>query len=198
MFFLSLLITIFANTIVPLIIVAVFGKRPKKQSLTIAIVNAVVVYIIFVAINTAADGGTTSAFPAYLFGVLSYFILLDKDQKKQEKKEDSPADDSVSILKEDAEDPETMNIKVSGNSMSPKIEDGDTIQVHKQASVDSGEIAVILLDGEKMLVKKIVYGLDGAVELHSLNPAYPVMKLDSSDSHRVQVLGSVQKITKNV
>lgn len=197
MFFLSLLITIFANTIVPLIIVAVFGKRPKKQSLTIAIVNAVVVYIIFVAINTAADAGTTSAFPAYLFGVLSYFILLDKDQK-QEKKEDTSSEDTVSVMNEDTEDPETMYIKVSGNSMSPKIEDGDTIQVHKQASVDSGEIAVILLDGEKMLVKKIVYGLDGAVELHSLNPAYPVMKLDSSDGHRVQVLGSVQKITKNV
>ena len=52
---------------------------------------------------------------------------------------------------------ETICIRVKGDSMSPKIEDGDLIQVHKQSSVDSGDIAVVLLDGSEGLVKKVVY-----------------------------------------
>lgn len=38
--------------------------------------------------------------------------------------------------------------------MYPKIEDGDTIVIHKQDSVDSGQIAVVLIDGEDAVVKK--------------------------------------------
>lgn len=96
-----------------------------------------------------------------------------------------------------AEAAETICIKVKGDSMYPKIEDGDIIQVHKQTSVDSGKIAVVLIDGEEALVKKIVYGSDW-IELHSFNPMYPVMRFDGQDVLRVQVLGLVRKIIKNV
>ena len=47
--------------------------------------------------------------------------------------------------------------------MYPKIEDGDIIVVRKQSSVDSGSIAVILVDGEEGLVKnRVRQGLDRA------------------------------------
>ena len=92
---------------------------------------------------------------------------------------------------------ETICIKVKGDSMYPKIEDGDVIQVHKQTSVDSGKIAVVLLDGEEALVKKAVYGSDW-IELQSFNPMYPIMRFDGRDVLRVQVLGLVRKIIKNV
>ena len=92
---------------------------------------------------------------------------------------------------------ETICIKVKGDSMYPKIEDGDVIQVHKQTSVDSGKIAVVLLDGEEALVKKAVYGSDW-IELQSFNPLYPIMRFDGRDVLRVQVLGLVRKIIKNV
>lgn len=96
-----------------------------------------------------------------------------------------------------AEAAETICIKVKGDSMYPKIEDGDIIQVHKQTSVDSGKIAVVLIDGDEALVKKTVYGSDW-IELHSFNPMYPVMRFDGQDVLRVQVLGLVRKIIKNV
>lgn len=55
---------------------------------------------------------------------------------------------------------ETIGIRVKGDSMYPKIENGDIIIVRKQESVDSGSIAVLLLDGEEGLVKKVEYGPD--------------------------------------
>ena len=91
----------------------------------------------------------------------------------------------------------TLGIKVTGNSMYPKIEDGDTIVVRKQESVDSGSIAVILLDGEEGLVKKVKYGPDW-IDLISINPEYPVKHFEGSDVQRLRVVGLVRQVIKMV
>jgi repressor LexA len=92
---------------------------------------------------------------------------------------------------------ETIFIRVHGDSMFPKIEDGDIIQVHKQESVDSGSVAVVILDGEDGLVKRVVYG-DTWIELHSFNPLYKTQRFNDRDVLRVRVVGLVQKIIKEV
>ena len=92
---------------------------------------------------------------------------------------------------------ESLCIRVTGDSMFPKIEDGDIIQVHKQTSVDSGSIAVVLLDGDEGLVKKVIYG-DDWVELHSINPMYPVQRFEGPEVLRLRVVGLVKKIIKEV
>lgn len=90
----------------------------------------------------------------------------------------------------------TICIRVCGDSMYPKIENGDIIQVHKQTSVDSGSIAVVFLDGEG-LVKKVEHG-EGYIILHSINPLYPPMKFEGKDILRIEVVGLVKKIIKDV
>lgn len=92
---------------------------------------------------------------------------------------------------------ESIFVTVRGDSMYPKIEDGDVVLVHKQDSVDSGAIAVVLLDGEEALVKKVIYG-DTWIELHSVNPEYQTRRFEGKDVLRLQVLGLVKKIIKNV
>ena len=95
------------------------------------------------------------------------------------------------IINSEKEAADTIAIRVSGDSMSPKIEDGDIIRVHKQESVDSGSIAVVLLDGEEGLVKKVVYG-DDWIELHSINPYYPVRRFEGEEVLRLRVVGLVK------
>lgn len=96
-----------------------------------------------------------------------------------------------------AEAEETICVIVHGDSMFPKIENGDIIQVHKQTSVDSGAIAVVLLDKSEALVKKVIYGTDW-IELHSINPMYQIQRFEGKDVLRIEVLGLVKKIIKNV
>ena len=96
----------------------------------------------------------------------------------------------------DSEANETICIKVTGDSMSPDIEDGDMIQVHKQTSVDSGSVAVVLVDGEEALVKKVIYD-DSHVELHSFNPNYPAISFSGAELMRIQVLGLVKNTLKS-
>lgn len=92
---------------------------------------------------------------------------------------------------------ETIAIRVSGDSMSPKIEDGDIIRVHKQESVDSGSIAVVLLDGDEGLVKKVVYG-DTWIELRSINPYYPVRRFENEEVLRLRVVGLVKGVFREI
>lgn len=91
---------------------------------------------------------------------------------------------------------ETLCIKVQGNSMSPMIENGDIIQIHKQTSVDSGSLAVVLVDDDDAFVKKIIYG-ESFVELHSINPQYKPIRFEGADILRVRVVGLVRRIIKN-
>ena len=80
--------------------------------------------------------------------------------------------------------------------MYPKIEDGDLVVVRKQSSVDNGQIAVVLIDGDEGLVKKVYYG-NGWIELVSINPEYAPKRFEGSEAKRVEVVGLVRKIIKN-
>lgn len=93
--------------------------------------------------------------------------------------------------------PDMMCIKVSGDSMYPKIEDGDIIVVRRQPIVDNGQIAVVLIDGEDGVVKKINSG-NNFIELISINPMYPPRRFEDEDTERVSIVGLVKQIIKNV
>lgn len=88
-------------------------------------------------------------------------------------------------------------VNVVGDSMFPKIEEGDKLLVRKQESVDSGSIAVVLLDGEEASVKRVVYG-DTWIELQSINPYYPPRRFEGADVQRVRVLGLVKQVSKEI
>lgn len=95
--------------------------------------------------------------------------------------------------KEEAEN--TLCVTVSGDSMSPRIENGDIIQIRQQRSVDSGDLAAVLLDDANYFVKKVEYGAD-YIRLISLNPDYKPIVLRGAEVQRCFVLGKVMTITK--
>ena len=161
------------------------------------------------------DGNTLYKIADYFNVSVDYLLgKTDKKEKPSAKSEEQnavflddkkiymlPIYESVDYLPcyitNQSEAEESLCIKVKGDSMYPKIEDGDIIQVHKQTSVDSGSIAVLLIDGEEGVVKRVVYG-DDWIELHSINPTYPVLRYEGADVLRLQVVGLVKKIIKDV
>jgi repressor LexA len=100
-------------------------------------------------------------------------------------------------FKNESEAAETMTIKVTGDSMYPKIEDGDVIAVKKQTSVDSGTVAAVLIDGQDAVVKKVTYGDDWII-LHSFNPEYMDREFRGADVQRIRIMGKVTKIIKEM
>ena len=94
----------------------------------------------------------------------------------------------------DAEAAATLYIRAVGDSMAPRIQDGDLLRVLKVESVDAGRIGVFLIDGEMGVVKQAQYepGCDWLV-LHSLNPAFRDLRFQGDEElSRVRVLGLVK------
>lgn len=71
-------------------------------------------------------------------------------------------------------DGEYAALKVKGDSMSPRIEDGDVIICKLTSDADSGDIVVALINGQDATVKKLIKQTNGIV-LQPLNPAYEPM-----------------------
>lgn len=91
---------------------------------------------------------------------------------------------------------ETICITVRGDSMHPKIEDGDIVQVHKQDIAETGDI-VVILDGDEAFVKRFIHGKNGVI-LESFNPAYPPMKYTREESNNLRIVGVVKRIIRNL
>lgn len=103
------------------------------------------------------------------------------------------------LIDSDYEAEHTICIRVSGNSMYPKIEDGDLIQVYKTDSIDNGRVGVFLIDETDGIVKRVFYNPgEDWLELHSYNPEYPPRRFEGPDLLRVRTLGLVKKIIKDI
>ena len=92
-------------------------------------------------------------------------------------------------------DGEYFGLRVKGHSMEPKISDGDVVIVRRQEDVESGEIAVVLVNGDEATVKRIKKAPAGVTLIPS-NPAYePIFYTnDEIESLPVKVIGRVVEL----
>lgn len=82
---------------------------------------------------------------------------------------------------------EYFGLKISGHSMEPKISDGDVVIVKRQPDVETGEIAVVLVNGDDATVKRIKKSPQGVTLLPS-NPAYEPMYFTNEEIERLPVV----------
>lgn len=85
-------------------------------------------------------------------------------------------------------------LRITGDSMLPLLAEGDLVIVHDQDDVESGQTAVVLINGEEATVKKVVKTNEG-IELHAMNPYYPVKKFTFKDMQKipVKIIGRVRE-----
>ena len=83
-------------------------------------------------------------------------------------------------------------LKVRGDSMSPKILDGDTLIVREQSTADDGEIVIVTVNGDEGTCKKLKRYPD-ALALVSINPLYePIMYTwEEVEQLPVRIVGKV-------
>ncbi|MBP1083475.1 helix-turn-helix domain-containing protein [Bacillus capparidis] len=85
---------------------------------------------------------------------------------------------------------EYFYLRAKGDSMSgARISDGDLLLIRKQADVEDGEIAAVVINEEAVL--KRVYKQEGTLVLQSENPKYPPIVLTDG---RVQIVGKLKKV----
>ncbi len=74
-----------------------------------------------------------------------------------------------------------------GDSMLPKIQDGDIVAIHKQEEVHNGEVAAVRIGDEATL--KYVFLHPDYIELRPANPAYESIIRRKDDMNDVRIEG---------
>lgn len=93
---------------------------------------------------------------------------------------------------------EYLGLRVKGKSMEPKYLEGDTIIVLRQDDCESGQDAVVYVNGYDATLKKVIKQQFGIV-LQPLNPDFEPMFYDYGDeSDPIRILGVVVEIRRKV
>lgn len=92
---------------------------------------------------------------------------------------------------------ECFALRIQGDSMSPDIPNGSTVIVRKQDDVESGEIAIVAINGEDATCKRVIKHELG-ITLASLNPSFEPMVFGNRDIEEmpVRILGRVMEVRR--
>jgi repressor LexA len=90
---------------------------------------------------------------------------------------------------------EYFGLLIDGDSMEPKISKGDVVIVRQQNDVNSGDIAIVVINGSDATCKKIIKHNDG-ISLVSTNPKYDPRFFNNKqiDELPVVVIGRVVEL----
>lgn len=88
-----------------------------------------------------------------------------------------------------------FGLRIKGSSMEPRMREGDVVIVRKQDDAETGDTAVVLVNGDSATVKKIKKGPDG-IQLIPTNPAYDPIYYTAADiaSLPVRIIGRVVEL----
>ncbi len=82
-------------------------------------------------------------------------------------------------------------LKVIGDSMYPEFKEGDLVLIKGQSTVESGSYAVVTVDDELGVIKRVIMG-NKFIELQSVNPMYPPRRFEGKDMSRIRIIGLVK------
>jgi len=78
-------------------------------------------------------------------------------------------------------------IKVHGDSMEPRIRDGDVVIMHKQSEAESGDVVAVSVCGNEATIQKIVK-YESGVTFISYNPKYDPVSYSKADVIRLPII----------
>ena len=103
--------------------------------------------------------------------------------------------DYEEISEEEARQGEYFGLQIKGDSMYPRILDGDVVIVRKQNYASNSDVVIVLVNGNEGTCKQF-YKYDDHIELKPFNPMYQPMKFNKEevDNLPVQIIGKVVEL----
>ncbi len=83
-------------------------------------------------------------------------------------------------------------LQIHGNSMEPRIVDGDVVIIHQQDDAESGDVVIVSVNGDDATCKRLRKYKEG-IELIPFNPSFAPMFFSNKDiaEKPVRILGKV-------
>lgn len=103
--------------------------------------------------------------------------------------------DTEEITEELARTGEFFGLQIHGDSMEPRMCEGDIVIVRKQDDAESGDIVIAMVNGDDATCKRLRKYRDG-IELISNNPSYDPMFFNNEEIEKkpVKIIGKVVEL----
>lgn len=103
--------------------------------------------------------------------------------------------DTEEITEKMAKSGEFFGLQIHGDSMEPRMCEGDVVIVRKQDDAESGDIVIAMINGDDATCKRLRKYRDG-IELISNNPSYDPMFFNNEDIEKkpVKIIGKVVEL----
>lgn len=90
---------------------------------------------------------------------------------------------------------EFVALQIKGQSMEPRIYEGDIVIVRVQPTAETGDLAVVIVNGDEATVKKVKFLPEGIL-LQPFNPAYQPFFYSKTDIEQkpVRIFGKVVEL----
>lgn len=101
-------------------------------------------------------------------------------------------EETEEISEEMAQTGQYFALRIKGDSMSPRICAGDVVIVRHQEYAETGDIVIVLINGDSATCKKLMKHSDG-ISLLSFNPTYEPMVYSNKEIRDlpIQIIGKV-------
>ena len=105
-------------------------------------------------------------------------------------------EDYEEIHKDMADRAEYFALRIHGESMEPKFSDGDVVIVKRQDNVESGEIAVVIVNGTDATVKRVMKQENGIMLVATNQSVFPPKFYDNKaiEELPVRIIGKVVEL----
>ena len=103
--------------------------------------------------------------------------------------------DTEEISEELARTGEFFGLRIHGDSMEPRMKDGDVVIVRQQSDAESGDVVIATVNGTDATCKRLRKYRDG-IELIATNPSYEPMFFSNEEVEKkpVRIIGRVMEL----
>ncbi len=89
-------------------------------------------------------------------------------------------------------------LRVKGDSMSPLILEGDLVLIRLQDEVDSGDLAVVIVDEEDGVIKRVQYSTNKVTLVSENSDDYPPRVFQGKEINRLRIWGKAVEIKRKL
>lgn len=95
-------------------------------------------------------------------------------------------------------DPDAYGLKVVGNSMHPRIKNGEYVLIEPNHPYRTGDEVLIKTTDGRSMVKEFIYHRDGQYRLDSINDGYPPVFLAQEQIENIHYVAAILKPSKHI
>ncbi len=95
-----------------------------------------------------------------------------------------------------SDDPDAYGLKVTGDSMLPRIKNGEYVLIEPNKNYFSGDEVVVRTVKGRTMIKEFIYLRDGMYRLDSVNAEHPPIHIAASDVIEIHLVGGILKSSR--